>query len=124
MEYLTCKSFFGDYKVRIKLATYEYDNSLKIQLVCEGGEPFGRLTTCIVDGWTDKPSNWAYVDVNNIPTAVDFISKYNLGKPVTNVKGQKVITKSGYSFYPLYNFDIKELLKYTVGDNRVVLQFK
>ncbi len=117
MEYLTYNSPFGEHKVYIKLGHYAYDNSLSILLVCEDSEPFGRITTCIPDNWTDKPDNWAYVDINNMPQALDFIKKYNLGKPVTNVKGEQVITLSGYVFYPLYNFDMKEIYKYMKGNS-------
>ena len=121
MNYLFYKSRYGEYKVGIKLGTFAYDNSLMIQLLCENEEPFGRITACLLDGWRDKPTNWAYLEVNNMPDSIDFIMKYNLGKPVTNVKGEPVVTKSGFVYYPLYNFDMTEILKYTRRDCRVVL---
>lgn len=121
MEYLTYKSPYGDYKVYINLSTYAYDNSISIELMCENGEPFGHITTVIPDGWRDKPSNWAYVDVNNMPDAIDFIKKYNLGEIVKNVKDEEVKIRSGFVYYPLYKFNINELLKYTWRDKRVVL---
>lgn len=118
MEYLFYKNIVNEYKVCFRLGTYAYDKSLMIRLICEE-YPLATLTTCIPDGWTDKPSNWAYVDINNMPHAIDFIKKYNLGKPFTNVKGEQVVTKSGYVYYPLYNFDMNEILKYTWRDYRV-----
>lgn len=121
MNYLFYKSNQDEYKVCFRLGTYAYDNSLMIRPICENGDLLGKITTCILDGWRDKPNNWAYVDINNMPYAIDFIKKYNLGKPVTNVKGEQVITLSGYVYYPLYNFDMNEILKYTWRDSRAVL---
>lgn len=100
------------------LNRYKADNTLAIDLVSTDGEPITRLTVCVNPTYLSFSgiTNMAFVDVNNNPTAMNFIDEYKLGEPV-RIKDKIAIYKSGFCEYPLYKFDIDELRKYTIKDN-------
>jgi len=87
-------------EVRINKTKY-YNGNLAITLDCydeEYGfwEPYGNLT---VNFEEILPEGYAYVDVNNMPSAEGFIKEYELGEFADKLK------TSGYCVYPLYKFN-------------------
>lgn len=108
------KLYDETYKInRIELNRYTADNALAIQLYCidkDYGfeEPFATLTVCLGLDKIIKPNdNRSFLDTNNCSWSEEFVEKYNLGKP-TGFNGV-----SGYCTYPLYEWNIEELKKYT-----------
>lgn len=93
------KSWGMEYDVIPVITKYAMGDTLAIQLVCDDGEPYGVLTVKLDDRLEDDVC--AYVDVNNIPGAEEFIRENGLGV-FTGVK--KV---SGYCEYPLYKFNVR-----------------
>lgn len=102
----------------IILNRYKADNTLAIDLVSVDGEPITRLTTCANNGYNvaNLPDNFSFVDINNNPTAMNFIDEYKLGNPV-RINGRMVAYASGFCEYPLYKFNLDELRKYVIQDN-------
>lgn len=87
-------SYGSDYEVEMIKTKYT-DGNLCILLVCNDGEPFGKLTTNLGE---KLPENIAYVDVNNIPDSERFIIDNKLGERTNKVK------PSGFCVYPQYKF--------------------
>ena len=104
------KTFFGDYKVRLKKARYTDGDRLAIlmeSMIDEdhpewGFEPFGRATVNIEWPMSMK-SREAFLDTNNMPGIVEFMDSIKAGKN-TGLCGY-----SGFCEYPLYRFDDKFL---------------
>lgn len=83
-----------DYNVTIKYTKY-FNGNLAICLVCDNGESYGNLTV----NFDEKlPPNHAYVDTNNMPSAIKFIEENALGEFTGMAK------QSGFCTYPLYKF--------------------
>ena len=92
-------------EVTLKITKYSSNGNLAIQMISAlslWNEPFAMLTVNIDE---KLPSDMAYVDINNVRTAFDFITKYKLGE----FKG---IKQSGYCCYPLIKFNLDEVKKY------------
>ena len=91
------KSWRKEYDVIPVITKYVMGDTLAIQLVCDDGELSGALYGVLTVKLDDMLENdvCAYVDVNNIPGAEEFIRENGLGV-FTGVK--KV---SGYGEYPL-----------------------
>ena len=90
----------GEYEVEALRAKYSNNDNLAIILRCENGEPFSTLTVNL----NQKLSpNEAFVDINNNPTAVEFIEENGLGEATGRVGF------SGYCAYPLYKFDLTKI---------------
>ncbi len=114
------------YEVTPIRTEYANNKNLAIQLMGEDGEPYAMLTVNL--GQTRKrgikmettngqfdgrmkvlndtptlPEDMAYVDINNIPNAEEFIAENGLG---TNT-GIKMV--SGFCVYPLYRFNLDKL---------------
>ena len=101
-EDLTWKDNNGETEVMLKVDHYEADNSLYLGLIeTEEFEPYCDLTVCLNDPGLEKDE--AYVDVNNVPEAIEFIAKYNLGTDTGEVG------TSGFCEYPLYKFDLNRI---------------
>ena len=83
------------YDVTVVKTNYNSNGNLAIQLVCDDGSPYGTLTVNL-----DKklPNNQAYVDINNMPNAAQFIEENHLGRFLDD------FGFSGYCMYPLYEF--------------------
>jgi len=89
------------YRVSLTGKRYIQGNNLAISMHdTETYEPFAKLTVNLREGLKE---NQGYVDTNNCPWAIDFIKKYELGKPTGDV------FRSGYCVYPLYEFDMEKL---------------
>ena len=115
---LTFDMHFSKAECYIILNRYKADNTLAIDLVSTDGEPITRLTTCTNNGYKviNAPDNISFVDINNNPTAMNFIDEYKLGEPV-RINGRIIAYASGFCEYPLYKFNLDELRKYTIQDN-------
>lgn len=113
---LTFDMHFDKAECYLILNRYKADNTLAIDLVSTDGEPITRLTVCSSNGYkvTNLPDNISFIDVNNNPTAMNFIEGYDLGKRV-KIKGKTVIYVSGFCEYPLYEFNLNELRKYAIN---------
>lgn len=115
---LTFDMHFDVEECYIILNRYKADNTLAIDLISINGEPITRLTVCVNNGkkLSNPPQNISFVDVNNNPTAMNFIDEYKLGEPLRML--DDIITyKSGFCEYPLYKFNLNELRKYAIQDN-------
>lgn len=103
---MTVKTEYGTYhNCRLVADRYLLDESLCIRIVEDDGEGVAILTVCL-DAIGLK-SNEAFVDTNNCPWADSFIETYELG----TFTGKK--KPSGYCVYPLYQFDMDKVGKYT-----------
>ena len=109
---MTVNTNFGVYKnCHLKVDKYVADDSLAIEIITvDDGfeEPLARITVCLNDT-SLRNTNKSYVDINNCPWALDFISEYGLGED-TDMYGI-----SGYCTYPLVEFNIDVLKSYTRG---------
>lgn len=84
--------------VNIKLGRYAYGNNLCVELVnAVTMESYCYLTTNIVS--YSLPAGFAYLDLNNVPKALEFCERYGL------CKNTGVFGVSGYCRYPLVAFD-------------------
>lgn len=96
---------YSEYKdVKIAINHYVRDNSLAIKLWNEEEGPIAMITTCLCDPTLNE--NEAYIDTNNCPWAMDFITQNNLGRDTDYSRS------SGYCVYPLVEFNMDELNKY------------
>ena len=103
---LDVKTNYATYKnCYVVLNHYVADNTLCVELVNLTDGPIARLTVCLIDG--DCQPNEAYIDTNNCPWAEQFIKDNKLGEP----RGE--LAKSGFCTYPLYRFNMDELVKHT-----------
>ena len=80
---------------------------LAIQLWCDEG-PFATMTVNLPAQSRKYAGNFSFVDVNNCPWAPALIKKLSIGKPVAGV-----YANSGWCSYPLYEFDLVAIAKYT-----------
>ena len=85
---------------------YANNNHIAISVWCEDG-PYAGLTVNL-DSTKTWPENYGFVDVNNFPDAEYLIKKLKIGKPVDGGFGI-----SGFCAYPLYEFDLAKIEKYT-----------
>lgn len=95
-------------KVFLDISTYMNNGNIYVSIVSEEEgylEPYADLT---VNFDETLPSYHAYIDVNNLSTAEEFIRENGLGEPTGKVK------LSGFCSYPLYKFNedrLKEVCK-------------
>lgn len=90
------------YDVTLRVTSYQCNDNLAIVLMCDEG-PFATMTVNL----DEKLANdFAFVDTNNCPWAIDFIEEYELGHDTGITK------QSGYCRYPLYKFNMKKLSEY------------
>jgi hypothetical protein len=101
MKMYKVETWFGSYDVVLKVARYGNGN-LAIQMEEMDHSPFARLTVNLLD---KLPDSQAYVDTNNCPWAVEFISENGLGRDTGETKA------SGFCVYQLYEFDLEKLME-------------
>lgn len=104
MKLTTGYSEYND--VKLSINHYMADNSIAIELWNEEDGPIAMLTVCLCNPTLNE--NEAYVDTNNCPWALDFISENNLGVDTDMTRS------SGYCIYPLVAFNMEELEKHIV----------
>lgn len=111
-------SYGKTYDLLAEITEY-VEGGLAIQLWCVENnkitEPFGMLTVYIIDYKTKDVC--AYVDTNNMPSAINLISKYKLGESTGN------FAFSGFCVYPEYRFDLDELNKYSIHQEGVSYEY-
>lgn len=104
---MNLRTEFGEYKnIKLEINHYAADNSLAIELWDDEG-PVATLTTCLCNPTLNE--NEAYVDTNNCPWALNFISENNLGEDTGFARS------SGYCIYPLVAFNMDELKKHSIS---------
>ncbi len=89
-------------KVRLGVNSYVTNGQIAILLYTEDGEYYSDLSVYV------EPlecQNYMAVDVNNLPTAEEFIQRYNLWDLVDYVH-------SGFVTYPVYAMNLDELRKW------------
>lgn len=98
--------FDNGYSILLKITNYSNNDNLAIQMFCQESAhffiPYAMLTTNL--GFA-LPKNQACVDTNNLPNALKFIKKYNLGEIVGNAH-------SGFCDYPIVEFNMNEVKKH------------
>ena len=90
----------------LKTARYNADGSLAVMVRGNDPEygfecPMATITTCLVD--KNLADNESYLDTNNCPWAVDFVTENKLGV-VTKKRGY-----SGFCAYPMVVWDMEKL---------------
>ena len=91
--------------VKINVSKYTHNNNTAIELLCKIDnfiESYAIITTNLDMLLAE---NKAFLDTNNCPWVVDFMKKYNLGKPLN------IFRKSGYCVYPLYELNLENIKK-------------
>ena len=100
---------FGTYEnCFLVVNRYSVDGTPAIAVWNEEDGPIATLTKCLdlnhfpyKNRFNEK--NTAFVDMNNLPEAMEFISEYELGK-ATGAEAW-----SGYCRYPLVEFDMEQV---------------
>lgn len=89
----------------LSVGRYADNDHIAIQIWCADG-PYATLTVNLPE--TKKhPKNFAYVDVNNFPQAIELIKRLKIGKLV------KQFGYSGFCAYPLFAFDEDKVHDYS-----------
>ena len=91
-----------DEAITLGVNSYTTNGQIAILLYNTDGEYYSDLSVFIEPF---EYQNYMAVDVNNLPTAEQFIQKYNLGELVDYVH-------SGFVSYPVYAMDLDELRKW------------
>lgn len=101
------KDYFGnDVHVYPTISRYAHGGGLCIQLWAENSEPWATMTVNLDDKLYERfGEEYAYVDVNNFPEAIELIERYNLAENTGCVR------QSGFVQYPLYRFDLAKLVR-------------
>ncbi len=82
--------------------TYYADESLALEIWNNEEGPIAGLTTCL--GSATK--GYAYLDINNCPWAIDLVNKLGIGADTGKIE------RSGFCFYPLYEFNMEKVKEY------------
>lgn len=90
------------YKVNVLSTRYTFYNSLAVVMETVNEEPFATITVNLPDSKGLK-ENLAFIDTNNCPWAVDFLTENKIAID-TGVRAS-----SGYCTYPLFEFDMSKL---------------
>lgn len=94
-------------KVSVVRSEYMDNHSLAVMLVGENGTGIATITVNLED--TDsfsghkKFANYAFVDINNVPWAEQFLKDTKLASSIG------ISAKSGWCEYPLYRFDLDRI---------------
>ncbi len=104
----TVKFDYGEENLILTEERYCEPETLAVQAWCvENGivtEPFATLTVNL-DGWTGlglQSESKAYLDSNNCPWAVAFLTDNDL------IRYAGTLTPSGFCIFPLYEWDTKK----------------
>lgn len=87
------------------VASYSNNDNLAIQLFCKEEGFFEPYSTLTVNIHELKDKTLAYVDVNNNPNILNWITENEIAIPIRET------AISGYCEYPLYKFDLNKLNK-------------
>lgn len=104
----------ANHPMTFKLNNYCENDNLYVGLITnEDGypEPWSNLTVNLSIKCAD---DCAFIDTNNNgEEIIDWLVKNNLGKPTGRIKA------SGWCVYPEFKFNIDELMKHVVSNNRM-----
>ena len=103
--------------IQIEISHYLKNGCLYVGLTSDG-VMYGDLTVNLREG---APPYCGYIDTNNMPEVVQFITQNDLG----HFTG--LIQQSGYCAYPLYSFNVERLRELCPGgmaEYEAVLQAK
>lgn len=87
------------------IGQYQGNGHIAVAIYSLSEGPFANVTVNL-DTTDNYPENFGYVDTNNFPEAEAIIKNLGIGKK-TNIVG-----RSGFCFYPLYEFDVEAIKKY------------
>lgn len=108
-----------NHPMTFELANYVDNATLYVGLITnEEGypEPWQNLTVNLAESCRCK-SNCAYIDTNNNGNEIiRWLEENNLGE----LTGR--IAASGWCFYPEFEFNMEELMKHVVSDERIVVE--
>lgn len=104
---MVLKTEYGTYEnCFLRVNKYLADGSTYVGLYNDEG-PVATLTVCLDD---HKRLAWeSYLDTNNFPEVVDFVTEYGLGI-LTGEYGA-----SGFCMYPVVEWDMNKLAEYEGG---------
>lgn len=98
----------GYINVKLYVKTYAQYNNLCILLrTADTNEAYAAITINL----QFLPYNQAVIDTNNMPEAIEFIERYNLGVDT----GKRV--QSGFCEYPIYQFSMDKLSEFAESDD-------
>ena len=95
--------YHGYNEVFIQLSHYTSNNRLAVLLIDHDEGPLATLTVNLPDE-EDVESNEAFIDINNVPDALEFIIKNGLGF----IKER--VGYSGFCAYPMVYFNTNLLI--------------
>lgn len=81
----------------LRVAEYQADGSMAVEIFSRQEGPVARLTVCLCDPTLTKDE--AYVDTNNCPWAVAFLEENGLAERTGKMRA------SGYCIYPAMKFN-------------------
>lgn len=98
------KLYGKTYNVIAHKTKYLCDESLAVTLEdADTHEPFATLTVNLSESGFSCEEGCAFVDINNLPDASEFILSNELGLPTGR------LGYSGYCIYPEYRFNLDKL---------------
>lgn len=101
------KTRYATYKdCYLTIDRYVADKSPAIQIWNAEDGPIAKLTVCLDAKELGLKPNESFVDVNNLPEAIDFIREYKLGELT------EFAAWSGFCRFPLVAFNMDEIDKY------------
>lgn len=102
---MTTFEFSGARDCFLEARSYSYNDRLALLVQSWSQGPMAVLTVNLAD----EPVSGmrAFLDTNNVPDATSLVERLGIGED-TGIRG-----KSGYCTYPLYEFDLEKIWKYT-----------
>ena len=98
--YYKLNAYGETYNVRPVRSHYIDNNSIAVMLIEDTGEEFAVITVNIADTDFLGDETHAFIDTNNCPWAIDFLTDNN----IATAEGYYGI--SGYCTYPLFTFNL------------------
>ena len=105
MAFLEVKTEFAVYKgCFLRVARYQVDNSMAIEIWNREDGPIARITVCIAGSMLADDE--VVLDTNNCPWAVEFVESNGFGEDT----GRRV--RSGYCVYPVVKLNVEKICEY------------
>lgn len=105
---LRYNSYGRDWAISLTATNYQINGNTAVRMNClvDGYyEPFANLTVNLDE---KLPEGFAFIDINNLPGAEDFVEKNELGH-FTGKWG-----RSGFCVYPLYELDLEKISEHSI----------
>ena len=111
MKEFALTNLFGQTEIcTLSVSKYSNNGHVAVQIWCEDG-PYSTLTVN-VNGIKKFPENCSALDVNNFPNGTGLVKRLGIAKPTGKYLG------SGFCSYPVYEFDMDKLRKYTETEKK------